>query len=179
MRCLQVGCAAAALNDWWLLCVHHTLALEQTDGGPPPHLEDQALAAGWHASDWAERIAPARWGHAVESEAWVAGQRARSFAAAVTRRLVPCPHTIGHDAAVPVVLAVRAPDLAACPDCAETTVARTTTTGHGCDRCAAVPVGPHDRTALLVGRSLIIVAQLCEECASAVMEGFSLSVDGL
>lgn len=179
MRCLQAGCGAAALTDWWLLCASHTLALDQSSEGPPPHLEDQALAAGWHASDWAERIAPARWGHAVESEEWVARQRARSFAAAVTRRLVPCPHTTGHDTAVPMVLAVRAPDLAACPDCAETTVARTTTTGHGCDRCTLVPVGPDDRMALLVGRSLIIVAQLCVECAAAVMEGFSLSVDGL
>ena len=179
MRCLRPACTAPAVADWWLLCARHTLALDAATEEPPRHLADQSHAAGWESSDWAERIAPSRWGQAVESDDWVAAQRSRSFAAAVSNRLVPCPHTAPADSAVPVVLVARAPDLAACPPCAETTVSRTTTDGHGCDRCGVVAVSPADRSALLVGRSLIVVAQLCASCAAAAMEGFHLSLDGL
>lgn len=177
-RCLQATCSGLALTEWWLLCEHHTLVLDAA-GALPSALADQASAAGWDAADWAERIAPARWGHAAEQDPWVLRQRALNLASAVTRRTAPCPHTAAHDAAVPVVVLARAPGVSACPVCAETTVARTTTAGHMCDRCHQVPVGLADRTALLVGQALILVAQLCEGCATASLDSFRLPQDGV
>ena len=99
-RCLQATCSGLALTEWWLLCEHHTLVLDAAASTLPSALADQASAAGWDAADWAERIAPARWGHAAEQDPWVLRQRALSLASAVTRRTAPCPHTAAHDAAV-------------------------------------------------------------------------------
>lgn len=178
-RCLQAACPQPAIAEWWLLCAHHTLVLESASEPWPQALTDQGRAAGWDATGWAERIAPERWGHAVEHDAWVQGLRALSLAAAVTRRAVPCEHAAGRDAAVPLVVLARAPLVAECATCAEPTVARTTTRGHACDRCGAVAVDDGDRVALLVGQSLILVGQLCEECTAATLQSFRLRIDGL
>lgn len=177
-QCLYLSCGRPAVADWWLLCEHHTLLLEASSDVLPSALGDQASAAGWDATTWAERIAPDRWGHAVEDEPWVMRLRALSLAAAVSRRALPCGHASGSDAALALVVVARDPLRIACPTCAEATVARATTDGHACDRCRAVAVRQGDRTALLVGRSLILVGQLCDDCAEQSLQTFRLHLDG-
>lgn len=169
-RCITAACAGTALAPWWLLCPSCTLLLEKPAGSLPTALGDQAAMSGWDAVTWAERIAPSRWGQANESDRWVMRLRALTLAETVTARTAPCPHTTGRDSAVPVVVPVRAPLVLACPPCAEPSVAATTTDGHACDRCAGAAVTTRDRSALLVGQSLILVAQLCAPCAAAAFE---------
>ena len=167
-RCTLVGCRATALAPWWLLCENCTLPL--VDAPRPPNvLDEQIAAAGWDATAWAERIAPRRWGHAGDHDPWLRRRRALVVATSITARAHPCPLAAPLDAAVPIVVPVRRPTALACPPCAEPVVAATTTTGHACDRCALAPVTPADRVAVLVGNSLIVVAQTCPGCARAVL----------
>jgi hypothetical protein len=171
-RCIQPGCHGSALMPWWLMCERCTLRLAE-DQVLPHAITEQANAAGWDATEWAERIAPDRWGHGTEDDPWLHRLRALVIAGTVSARTQPCPHTAGLDVAVPVVLAARRPWVLACPHCAEQPVAETTTDGHACDRCAQVAVSPGDRAAILIGRSLIVVAQLCPDCMRAVVGGFA------
>ena len=174
-ECVRAGCRAQALAPWWLLCAGCTQPLLQRVDEPVGSAADQQSAAGWEAVDWAERIAPDRWGHAVESDPWVTTVRCLVFASVVTGRAASCPHT-GTPSTRPVVAVPRALDTLACPSCAEPVVARTTVDG-GCDRCRQKPAGPPDRVALICGSSLIVVGQLCANCASATLELVTRTAD--
>ena len=167
--CVRAGCAGAALAPWWSLCSACTLPLLEpaSDLGDP--VVDQHVTAGWDALDWAERIAPDRWGNAVEDDPWIVARRCLAFAAVTTGRSQGCSHTGAPTVAVPVVAVARAPGVLRCPPCAETVVRQHTTTGHSCDRCQVVTVGPPDRVAALTGASLIIVGQLCRSCTDTVL----------
>lgn len=176
-RCAQAACASAALAPWWRLCAPHTLVLDERTEPLPTALGDQAEAAGWDAATWAERIAPHRWGQADEHDPWVMRLRALTLAHTVTGTAEPCAHATRPDIALPLVVAVRAPHVLACPTCAEPTVAGTTTDGHACDRCSSIAVTSADRTALLVGQSLVLVAQLCAGCATGALARFDLLAD--
>jgi hypothetical protein len=151
------------------LCLGCTLPLLEPAGDFQQADLDQRSSAGFDAVTWAERIAPSRWGHAVDGEPWVDVVRCLAFAAVVTGRGDGCPHTADRGAAVPVIAVARAPGVLRCPACAEHVVARHTTTGQPCDRCRSVAVDPRHRVAALTGASLIIAAQLCDACASHVL----------
>jgi hypothetical protein len=165
--CVRAGCSGPALAGWWSLCVACTTPLLDPVEARPDAVIDQHLAAGWDSIAWAERIAPDRWGQASD-DGWVVRQRCLVFAAVVTGRSQGCAHTAA-DVAAPVVAVARVPGVLRCPACAEAVVAATSTTGHACDRCGVVMVAATDRVALLTGASLIVVAQVCPGCRSAVM----------
>ena len=176
--CVRAGCDGPALAPWWSLCGACTLPLLEPAGDLGDPVVDQHVTAGWDALDWAERIAPDRWGNAVENDPWIVAHRCLAFAAVTTGRSRGCPHTGSPTVAVPVVAVARAPGVLRCPPCAETVVRQHTTTGHPCDRCRAVTVGPSDRVAALTGASLIVVGQLCTPCAAMVLRlGSSIRID--
>jgi len=171
--CVRAGCRGQALAPWWSLCLECTAPLldpvtpsPSADGVDP--VTDQRDAAGWDAVTWAERIAPCRWGSAVADDPWVTSVRCLTVASVVIGRADGCEHTRMKGAA-PVVAVARAAGSLRCPACAEPVVASVTTDGHACDRCGQVPVVRGDRVAAVVGASLVVVAQLCEECAGVVL----------
>lgn len=167
--CVRAGCDGAALAPWWLLCAGCTAPLLEPATPSPLSAVDQLATAGWEAVDWAERIAPARWGTAVTTDPWVTEVRCVALAAVATGRSDACAHTTSGRAASPVVAVPAAVGVLRCPSCAEPVVARHSVTGAPCDRCRRVTVGPSDRVAAMTGTSLIIVAQLCADCAGSVL----------
>lgn len=180
--CVRSGCSGVALAPWWALCAGCTTPLLDpvtdapasgtSSGSTPPTgsvaVTDQRVAAGWDAVTWAERIAPRRWGSAVDGDPWLTSVRCLVLASVVTGRADGCDHT-RTSGATPVVAVARATGSLRCPSCAEPVVAAVTTDGHACDRCGRVPVGPGDRTAAVTGAALVLVAQLCDGCAGAVL----------
>ena len=173
--CVRSGCSGVALASWWALCADCSAVLLDPvtgDAGDGPAVglavDDQRAAAGWDAVTWAERIAPNRWGSAVDGDPWLTTVRCLALASVVTGRADGCEHT-RTTGATPVVAVARATGSLRCPPCAEAVVAAVTTDGHACDRCGRVGVGPKDRTAAVVGASLVVVAQLCDGCAGAVL----------
>lgn len=171
VTCVRSGCPGTALAAWWALCAACTSPLLDPVGGGPAAGDgagDQRAAAGWDAVTWAERIAPRRWGSAVDGDAWLTSVRCLALASVVTGRSDGCEHT-RTTGATPVVAVARATGSLRCPSCAEPVVAAVTTDGHACDRCGRNPVGPTDRTAAVVGASLVVVAQLCDGCAGQVL----------
>lgn len=167
-ECVRAGCRGQALAPWWQLCPDCTQPLLERADDDTGSSADQRATAGWEAVDWAERIAPGRWGHAVEIDPWVMTVRCLVFASVATSRAAGCWHT-NSPSPRPVVAVASALDTLACPSCAETVVAQHTVDG-GCDRCRLEPVGPSSRVALIGGASLIIVGQLCTSCTSAALE---------
>src|SRR5262249_35816405 len=88
--CVRAGCDGEALAVWWRPGAECTRPpLEPVAARAEPALEQQA-AAGWDAMDWAERIAPARWGNAVDDDPWVFGIRCLAFATVTTGRSQGC-----------------------------------------------------------------------------------------
>lgn len=171
--CVRAGCRGQALAPWWSLCLECTAPLldpvtPTTAGEGLDPVADQRDAAGWDAVTWAERIAPRRWGSAVTDDPWLTSVRCLTVASVVTGRADGCEHTRTTEAS-PVVVVVRATGSLRCPTCAEAVVAAVTTDGHACDRCGQVPVVGSDRLAAVVGASLVVVAQLCDGCAGAVL----------
>lgn len=176
--CVRAGCQGQALAEWWQLCTGCTLPLLDRADGTEQAATDQRAAAGWDAVDWAERIAPHCWGHAVESNPWVASVRCLVFAAVTTGRSQGCPH-MSSPSPTPVIVIPRAVDALACPSCAEPVVARHAVDGALCDCCGHASVGVTDRVALVVATSLVIVSQLCAGCwpAASELHSWSASVD--
>lgn len=169
--CVRSGCPGVALAPWWALCVDCTTPLLDPVVAHPSAdvgVGDQRDAAGWDAVTWAERIAPRRWGSAVDGDTWLTTVRCLALASVVTGRSDGCEHTRA-TGATPVAAVTRVTGSLRCPSCAESVVASVTTDGHACDRCGCVPVAPTDRTAAVVGTSLVVVAQLCDGCAGAVL----------
>ena len=167
--CVRAGCHGQVLATWWQLCTACTFPLLDRVGAVTTAAADQRATAGWQALDWAERIAPSRWGNAVEADEWVTTIRCLVFASVATGRSSGCPHTAS-EASTPVVVVPRAVGVLHCPSCAEPVVAQHTVTGASCDRCRQVTVGPSDRVALATGASLIIVGNLCDACSGAVFQ---------
>ena len=167
-ECVRSGCRGQALAPWWRLCSNCTRPLlERADDIDGP-MADQRDRAGWEAVDWAERIAPGRWGHAVETDPWVTTVRCLVFASVATGRSAGCRHT-SSPSPLPVVAVPAALDTLACPSCAEPVVAQHTVDGN-CDRCQREVVGPSARVALISGASLLVVVQLCRGCTVAALE---------
>jgi ribosomal protein S27AE len=167
--CVRTGCPGDALAAWWSLCLDCTAPLlEPIHERVAGNVLDQREAAGWDAVEWAERIAPNRWGNAATDDRWVTGVRCLAVASVVTGRGNGCEHTRGTGSA-PVVAVTRATGSLRCPTCAEPLVAAVTTDGHACDRCGTVPVTRADRVAIVAGSSLIVVAQLCDRCTASVL----------
>lgn len=164
--CVRSGCDGVALVPWWSLCVDCTRRL--LDPVTPASAADQRDAAGWDAVAWAERIAPRRWGTAVDDDPWLTSVRSLAVASVVTGRADGCEHT-RTSGATPVVAVARATGSLRCPACAEPVVGAVTTDGNACDRCGVRAVSATDRAAVVVGASLIVVAQLCDPCADAVL----------
>jgi hypothetical protein len=168
--CVRPGCGGESLAPWWALCTACTAPLlTSTDSGAGA-VRDQQLAAGWDAVHWAERIAPSRWGHASDDDAWVLSIRCLTLASVVTGRAQGCGHTSSSASTVPVVVVLRAPGYLYCPVCAEPVVASVTIDDHPCARCRRVTVSASDRLAALAGASLIVVGQLCDGCAATVLD---------
>jgi hypothetical protein len=167
--CVRADCARPALASWWLLCAgcsEPLLALTSDVAGDS--VVEQQMAAGWDALGWAERIAPSNWGNAAEADPWVVTVRCLAVASVVTGRSSGCAHTVSPVTVLPVVAVARVPGVLRCPPCAEPVVGEASEGGR-CDRCAAVPVTASDRTAVLTGASLIVVAQLCGACRREVV----------
>jgi hypothetical protein len=164
--CRRVGCSGTALAPWWGLCIECTRPLLDPAGPWPTAVVEQRQADGWAAMEWAERIAPGGWGNASDDE-WVTRQVCLAFASVVTGRSNGCIHTAS-DVAIPVVAVARVTGVLRCPSCAEPVVAAASTTGRGCDRCGLVTVSPEQRVAAVTRSSLIIVGQLCTDCAGVV-----------
>ena len=169
-RCTRPRCERPALADWWQLCAQCSRPVLALDESTPRSDVDQRMAAGWDALEWAERIAPERWGNAAAGDPWVLSIRCLTVAAVVTGRSSGCSHTISADAAVPVVAVARFPGVLRCPPCAEPIVVQSAEMGPGCDRCGSRADAATERVAALTGSSLIVVAQLCRGCRSRVFE---------
>jgi hypothetical protein len=168
--CTRPRCDRPALADWWRLCAQCSRPVLALDEATPRSDVDQRMAAGWDALDWAERIAPDRWGSAVDGDPWVLSIRCLTVAAVITGRSSGCPHTVSAAIAVPVVAIARMPGVLRCPPCAEPVVAESAGLGSACDRCGPLAETAPERVAALTGSSLIVVAQLCRGCRSRVLE---------
>ena len=177
--CVRPGCGGDALAPWWALCVACTVPLLTPADDGVVAVRDQQLAAGWDAVEWAERIAPSRWGHASEDDAWVLSIRCLTLASVVTGRAQGCGHTSSASSTMPVVVVLRAPTYLYCPVCAEPVVATVTVDGQPCDRCRRVTVSAGSRVAALTGASLIVVGQLCDGCVETMLDlGVTVAPDG-